>query len=152
MKRMNDFNISAAIFKAIAVKAMILGLGAMLSCQLDLEPHVQVVLSPNHPPIFMVSEDEDFESPADVTRLSVFRRVNPPTYETYWTLDVGYRRWPAPGRRNEAVRISSITYGVVPEGFEEETAARPLAPGVEYCVEVFAGLIEPTVECFIYQP
>ena len=65
-------------------------------------------------------------------------------------VDVGYTRWPAPGSRNEPVRISSITYGVVPEGFEEETAARPLEPGVEYCVEVYAGLIEPVVECFIY--
>lgn len=152
MKWMNDFNISATIFKAVAVKSMILGLSAMLSCQLDIELYVKVILPPNHPPIFMVSDDKLFEYTADVERLSVFRRVNPPTYETYWTLDVGYTRWPAPGRRNESVRISSITYGVVPEGFEEETAARPLEPGVEYCVEVYAGLIEPVVECFIYQP
>ena len=151
MKWMNDFNISAAIFKAVVVKSMILGLSAMLSCN-DIDFYVQVILPPDHPPIFMVSEDKLFEYTADVERLSVFRRVNPPTYETYWTLDVGYARWPAPGRRNDSVRISSITYGVVPEGFEEETAARPLAPGVEYCVEVYAGLIEPTVECFIYEP
>ena len=152
MKWMNEFNISTTVFKVVAVTSMILGLGAMLSCQLDLEPRVKVVLSPNHPPVFMVSDDEDFDIPLDVDRLSVFRRVNPPTYDTYWTLDVGYRRWPAPGRRNEAVRISSITYGVVPEGFEEETAVRPLEPGVEYCVEVYAGFIEPAVACFIYQP
>ena len=152
MKRMNNFNISATVFKAVVVKSMILGLSAMLSCQLDLELYVKVILPPNHPPIFMVSEDKLFEYTADVERLSVFRRVNPPAYETYWTLDLGYARWPAPGRRNDSVRISSITYGVVPEGFEEETAARPLEPGVEYCVEVYAGLIEPTVECFIYQP
>ena len=152
MKWLNNFNILATVFKVVAVKSMILGLSAMLSCQLDIELYVKVILPPNHPPIFMVSEDKLFEYTADVERLSVFRRVNPPTYETYWTLDVGYTRWPAPGRRNESVRISSITYGVVPEGFEEETAARPLEPGVEYCVEVYAGLIVPVVECFIYQP
>ena len=131
---MNEFNISTTVFKAVAVKSMILGLSVMLGCQLDLELHVQVVLSPNHSPIFMVSEDENFESPADVERLRVFRRVNPPTDETYWTLNLGRPRWPTPDGRNESVWISSITYDVVPEGFEEETVVRPLEPGVEYCV------------------
>ena len=152
MNWLNDFNISAAIFKAFAVKVMILGLSAMLGCQLDLEVYVQVILPPNQPPIFMVSEDENFESTAAVESLRVFRRVNPPTDDTYWTLNLGRPRWPTPDGRRDSVWISSITYGIVPEGFEEETAARPLAPDVEYCVEVIAGLIEPTVECFIYQP
>ena len=144
MKWLNNFNISATVFKVVAVKSMVLGLSAMLSCQLDLELYVKVILPPNHPPILMVSEDENFESPADVESLSVFRRNNPPTYEEYWTLDVGYvQGW---------VRTSNITYGVVPEGLVEKTAARPLEPGVEYCVEVYAGFIEPVVECFIYQP
>ena len=132
---------------------MILGLSAMLRCQLDTELYVKVILPPNQPPIFMVGEeDKYFEYMAAVERLSVFRRVNPPAFETYWTLDVGYKRWPTPDRRGDAVWISSITYGVVPEGFREETAARPLEPGGEYCVEVYAGFIEPVVECFTYQP
>ena len=54
MKWINDFNISAAIFKVVAVKLMILGLSAMLSCQLDIELYVKVILPSNHPPIFMV--------------------------------------------------------------------------------------------------
>ena len=70
----------------------------------------------------------------------------------YWDLNVGYAKWLDLSRRNDPVRISSITYGVVPEGFKEETAVRPLEPGVEYCVGVSAHLSDIVVECFIYEP
>ena len=151
---MNDFNISATVFKVAVIKSMILGLSAMLSCQLAIELYVQVILPTNHPPIFMVSKDEDFESPAKVERLSVFRRGNTPVDERiHWDIYIGYAEWRDRLRRDDSVSVSSITYGVVPEGLEEATAVRPLEPGIEYCVEVYdADLIDPVVECFIYQP
>lgn len=50
MKWVNTFNISATVFKVVAVESMILGLSAVLSCQLDIELYVKVILPPNHPP------------------------------------------------------------------------------------------------------
>lgn len=67
-------------------------------------------------------------------------------------LDVGYTKWLDLSRRNDPVRISSITYGVVPEGMEANGIARPLEHGIEYCVEVAAHLSDLVVNCFIYQP
>ena len=154
MKWLKGCNISMTFFKAVAIKSMILVLSAMLSCQLAIELNVQVILPPNHPPIFMVSQDEDFESPANVQRLRVFRRGNTPISERiYWVLNVGSTQRLDLSRTDDSVWVSSITYGVVPEGLEEATAVRPLEPGVEYCVEVYdADLIDPVVECFIYEP
>ena len=75
MKWLKDCNISMTFFKGVAIKAMVLFLSAMLSCQLAIELYVQVVLPSNHPPIFMVSKDEDFES---LAKLEAGRQSAPP--------------------------------------------------------------------------
>ena len=155
MKYLNACRILAICFKGLRLWLVILLLCTILGCTpgyREVEVYLRVTHPSNYLPVFEVSEDERFESSASarITFLRVYSLGDTLLDERiYWDIQ-GSR----PGsRRRTPVRVSSITYGIVPDGFEEHTPPRRLEPGVEYCVIVGGHLSEEDpVECFIYRP
>ena len=165
MKDLNDFSILAICFKRLRLWLVILLLCTILGCILgyqEVEVYLRVTHPSNYLPVFEVSEDEQFENPATIRGLRVYSlgdtgdRTIPE--EIYWRFYIPYKGSPGNPLNSHItpVTVSRITYGIVPEGVEEcdvQTAARPLEPGVKYCVTVngFRAAENP-VECFIYRP
>ncbi len=120
------------------------------------ENYLQVALHPDYLPIFWVSEDEDFQSYGFITSLRVYVRGDGSIADrTYWYIEVPYSGpHDPPGSRTQTpVKLSRVIYSVVPQGFNQKISARPLEPGVEYCVTIRGHpTTEDLVECFIYEP
>ena len=134
---------------------VILVLMAGQGCYIEEEIYLQTVLPPKYLPVFLISRDENFQSPGDITSLWVYARGDEPLRDRIcWDIEVRLTGPRNPGfGRQIPVEVSRITYGIMPYWeFEEETPPRKLEPGVEYCVEVSAPFSENPIDCFIYRP
>ena len=140
----------------ILILTVILILIAGQGCSIEEEVYLQTVLPPKYLPVFLISRDENFQSPCPITSLRVYVRGDGSIADRiYWDIEVrltGPRR-PGSGRQIP-VEISRITYGIIPYWeFEERYPPRKLERGVEYCVTISApGASEDPIDCFIYRP
>lgn len=126
---------------------------AMLGgCDIEKELYIRVLFPPYSHPIFLISEAANFDSPAKIYSVEVFPQDKDVNRTLYWYIDVGYKGKGILSKRNPPVNISTIPYGLAPDGMETRVAARPLKPGVEYCIEVYSPLTPIVTECFTYQP
>ena len=144
-----------SIKRLLAVLVLIAGQGCSFEEEFEEEIYLQTVLPTKYLPVFLISRDENFQSPGAITSLQVYVRGDGPLEDRiYWDIEVSLTgRRPGPGRRIP-MEVSRITYGIMPYWeFEEHTLPRKLERGVEYCVTIRG---HPTagdlVECFIYEP
>ena len=139
----------------ILILIVILVLIAGQGCSIEEEIYLQTVLPPKYLPVFLISRDENFQSPGDITSLRVYVRGDGSIADRiYWHIEVSKTgRRPGSGRRIP-VEVSRITYGIMPYWeFEERYPPRKLERGVEYCVTISApGASEDPIDCFIYRP
>ncbi len=135
---------------------VILVLIAGQGCYIEEEIYLQTELPPKYLPVFLISRDENFQSPGAITYLRVYVRGDEPLEDRiYWDISV-----PLTGPRHRGfgkrtpMEVSRITYGIPPYWeFEEETPPRKLERGVEYCVTIWGhGASENPIDCFIYRP
>ena len=134
---------------------VILVLIAGQGCYIEEEIYLQTVLPPKYLPVFLISRDENFQSPGDITSLRVYVRGDGSIADRiYWSIEVSLTGPRSPGfGRQIPMEVSRITYGIMPYWeFEENTPPRKLERGVEYCVEVSAPFSENPIDCFVYQP
>ena len=134
---------------------VILVLIAAQGCYIEEEIYLQTELPPKYLPVFLISRDENFQSPGAITSLRVYVRGDGSIDDRiYWDIEISRTgRRPGPGRQIP-VEVSRITYGIAPYWeFEEDTPPRKLERGVEYCVTISApGAYEDPIDCFIYRP
>ena len=149
-----------SIKRLLAVLVLIAGQGC--SFEEDFEEgfeeeiYLQTMLPTKYLPVFLISRDENFQSPGAITYLRVYVRGDEPVADrTYWDIEVSRTgpRNPGSGRRIP-MEVSRITYGIMPYWeFEENTPPRKLERGVEYCVTIRGhGASENPIDCFIYRP
>ena len=134
---------------------VILVLIAGQGCYIEEEIYLQTVLPPKYLPVFLISRDENFQSPGAITSLQVYVRGDGPWKDRiYWDIEVSRTGPRTPGSgRQIPIEVSRITYGIVPYWeLEEHTPPRKLERGVEYCVEVSVPRSEDPIDCFIYRP
>ena len=135
---------------------VILVLIAGQGCYIEEEIYLQTVLPPKYLPVFLISRDEDFQSPGAITSLRVYVRGDGPIADRiYWDIEVSLTGPRRPGfGRQIPMEVSRITYGIIPYWeFEEHTPPRKLERGVEYCVTIWGhGASENPIDCFIYRP
>ena len=139
------------ILALIVILVLIAGQG----CSFEEEVYLQTVLPPKYLPVFLISRDENFQSPCPITSLRVYARGDEPLRDRiYWDIEVRLTGPRNPGfGRQIPVEVSRITYGIMPYWeFEEHYPPRKLERGVEYCVEVSAPFSEDAIDCFIYRP
>ena len=133
---------------------VILVLIAGQGCYIEEEIYLQTELPPKYLPVFLISRDENFQSPGDITSLRVYVHGDGSIDDIYWDIEVSLTgRRPGFGRQIP-VEVSKITYGIMPYWeFEENTPPRKLERGVEYCVTIRGhGASENPIDCFIYRP
>ena len=135
---------------------VILVLMAGQGCYIEEEIYLQTVLPPKSLPVFLISRNENFQSPGAITYLRVYVRGDEPLADRiYWDIEVSLTGPRSPGSgRQIPIEVSRITYGIMPYWeFEEHTPPRKLERGVEYCVTIWGhGASEDPIDCFIYRP
>ena len=107
--------------------------------------YVEIIINENLPPLFILSADQELETPALVRGIEIFPD-EPGKPRIYWALSIGNR---APS----GVPIRQVVYGVVPDGINESVKALPLEPNGKYRFEIWGGVagVGATVH-FTYRP
>ena len=111
----------------------------LTGCQPEEYIFVEVIITQGSPPVFRLSEDEGFETPAYVNSIKVFSDEEGSEYKFFWAI-AGHRREVRDSKVIDIIGVSipiwEVVYGVLPEGFKESEKLLALEPDAEYRLEV----------------
>ena len=119
---------------------LLLSLASLTGCQPEEYIFVEVVVTQGSPPVFRLSEDEGFETPAYVINIDVFSDEQGNEYKFFWAI-ASHRREIRDSKVIDiigaSVPIREVVYGVLPEGFKESEKPLALEPDAKYRLRVY---------------